>query len=210
MVNTIIKGILLGITVAFIIGPVFFTLLQTSIYRGFRAGVQLALGVVLSDLLLIVLGYLGVLQLLNDEHNYLFVGTIGGILLITFGVVTILRKPSPEAKNISIDSNANSPIFTYISKGFFMNIMNPFLLVFWVSIVSMQGTVAENKYLDIIIFFSAVLLTIFITDIIKCYIAKWIKQYITYKIVLWLNKLVGLTLMGFGLYLIYKIVFILG
>jgi threonine/homoserine/homoserine lactone efflux protein len=64
--------------------------------------------------------------------------------------------------------------------------------------------------LDIIIFFSAVLLTIFITDIIKCYIAKWIKQYITYKIVLWLNKLVGLTLMGFGLYLIYKIVFILG
>jgi threonine/homoserine/homoserine lactone efflux protein len=207
MVNTIFKGILLGLTVAFIIGPVFFTLIQTSIYRGFRAGVQLAFGVMLSDLSLIFLSYLGVLQLLNKEQNYILIGTIGGILLIAIGVVTFMRKPSLEAKNISVVSNNSSRIFTYISKGFFMNIMNPFILVFWVTVMSMQSTVVENNTMYIILFFSAALLTIFITDTIKCYIAKWIKDYITYKIILWLNRLIGLTLMGYGLALLFQVIF---
>lgn len=207
MVNTIFKGILLGITVAFIIGPVFFTLIQTSIYRGFRAGVQLAFGVMLSDLTLILLSYMGILQLLNNEKNYLFVGTIGGLLLIVIGVVTFMRKPSLEAKNISVASNTNSRIFTYISKGFFINIMNPFLLVFWITIVGMQSTVAENNTIEIVVFFSVALLTIFITDTIKCFIAKWIKKYITIKIIIWLNRLIGLTLIGFGVALILKVIF---
>jgi len=207
MVNIIFKGILLGITVAFIIGPVFFALIQTSIYRGLRAGIQLAFGVMLSDLTLIILSFFGVLQLLNDAENYLFVGTIGGVLLIIFGIVTFIRKPKLNETKIDTNFNSNTKILKYVTKGYFLNILNPFLFIFWVTVMSMQGAVTDNDTFEIVLFFTAALITIFFTDVIKCLIAKWIKKFITIKLIVRLNKLVGLILMGFGLSLIYRVIF---
>jgi hypothetical protein len=41
MLEAVISGITFGLALAFMLGPVFFTLLQTSIQEGFRAGVFL-------------------------------------------------------------------------------------------------------------------------------------------------------------------------
>ena len=146
----LIKGILLGITVAFLIGPVFFTIIQTSIYRGFRSGIFLSLGVLLSDLSLIVLSYIGVLGLLGKESNQLLIGIIGGILLIIFGMITLTRKPSLKEKDTKGLFNINSPgPLTYILKGYFMNIMNPFLLIFWISVMSVFSANKDIEKINI-------------------------------------------------------------
>jgi threonine/homoserine/homoserine lactone efflux protein len=43
--DIILKGIVSGIVLALLIGPVFFTILQTSIEKGFWSGVFVAIGV---------------------------------------------------------------------------------------------------------------------------------------------------------------------
>jgi len=203
----LIKGILLGITVAFLIGPVFFTIIQTSIYRGFRSGIFLSLGVLLSDLSLIVLSYIGVLGLLGKESNQLLIGIIGGILLIIFGMITLTRKPSLKEKDTKGLFNINSPgPLTYILKGYFMNIMNPFLLIFWISVMSVFSANKDIEKINILIFFIGTLSTTFATDVIKCYIAKKIKKFITEVTLLWINRCVGIILIGFGLILIIKVI----
>ena len=40
-----LQGILVGLTFAVLLGPAFFSLIQTSIQRGFRSGLFLALGI---------------------------------------------------------------------------------------------------------------------------------------------------------------------
>jgi len=203
----LIKGILLGITVAFLIGPSFFTIIQTSIYRGFRSGVFLSFGVLLSDTTLIVLSYIGLLGLLSKESNQVVIGIIGGTLLIIFGIVTLTRKPSVKTPNTDQAIKVNSPgPLTYITKGYFMNIMNPFLLIFWVSVMSVFSSKEDIDKSEIIIFFIGTLSTIFVTDVIKCYVAKKIKRFITEVTLLWINRFVGLILIGFGLALIIKVI----
>ena len=202
-----IKGILLGITVAFLIGPIFFTIIQTSIYRGFRAGIFLSFGVLLSDLTLIILSYIGVLGLMGKQSNQVAIGIIGGILLIIFGIVTLTHKPSMKAKNPSQTIKINSPgKLTYIFKGYFMNIMNPFLLIFWITVMSVFSADKNIEKHDIVIFFIGTLSTTFLTDVIKCYIAKKIKRFITEITLTWINRSVGLILIGSGLVLIIRVI----
>lgn len=50
MINDILSGIPWGIFLSFMIGPVFFILLETSIIKGFRAALVFDLGVVLGDI----------------------------------------------------------------------------------------------------------------------------------------------------------------
>ena len=60
--ESILNGVIYGIVLAFLVGPVFFTILQTSIERGFRSGFFVAMGVSLSDAFYISISYLGVYQ----------------------------------------------------------------------------------------------------------------------------------------------------
>lgn len=207
MIWHLFQGIALGLTVALLIGPVFFTIIQTSIYRGFRSGVFVSMGVVLSDLTLIILSYIGILELINKAQNQILIGIAGGLLLMVFGFFTFKRKPSLKANDTSQNNIKfkNPRPITYIVKGYFMNIMNPFLLIFWITVMSVYTTNAKIGTSDVIIFFTGTLGTIFTTDIIKCYIAKKIKRFITEVTLLWINRFVGIILMGFGVILIVKV-----
>ena len=50
-----LQGVLYGITLALLIGPVFFALLRVSIERGFTSGAWMALGIAVSESFIIAL-----------------------------------------------------------------------------------------------------------------------------------------------------------
>jgi threonine/homoserine/homoserine lactone efflux protein len=64
MVNDILAGVPWGIFLSFMIGPVFFILLETSILKGFRAAIVFDLGVILGDIVFIGIAYLGSYRLI--------------------------------------------------------------------------------------------------------------------------------------------------
>ena len=73
MVEYILRnGIPLGFFLSFMIGPVFFVLLETSITKGFRAALFFDLGVILADVFFISVAYLGsyrLIQSLKDDPD---------------------------------------------------------------------------------------------------------------------------------------------
>ena len=69
MLELIISGIGLGVVLSFVTGPVFFALIKTSIEKGFHAGMWLAAGVVVSDLIYIVLTIYGS-SFIKVENSY--------------------------------------------------------------------------------------------------------------------------------------------
>lgn len=196
---------ILGFTLAALLGPALFTLLQTSIHSGWRSGIFLATGIIISDFSVLMLAYLGALQIINKKDNYLIAGIIGGIILILFGIYTFNRKVHFDENNNPVEIKVAGPL-TYILKGYFLNIMNPFVWFFWISaMVGVSSNFGDDKH-GILIFFSGTLLVVFATDILKVLVASKLKRYLNGRILLLINHAVGILLVGFGIFLMIRTV----
>lgn len=203
--QTIIEGAILGLTLSlfFGFGPAMVAEIQTSILRGFWAAVLLAFGVFVSDALLVALGFLGAVQIF--ESNKILLGIIGGIILIIFGIVTYRRPVMIKVENDDPEFRKNQPYFTtYILKGFFINITNPFIWIFWMGIV--VGFTANYKadMLMLLSFFVSALGVVFLFDILKIFSAYKIKKYLQTHNIVWINRIAGVGLVVFGIYLVIR------
>ncbi len=203
--SPLLEGIILGFTLAvfFGFGPALFALLQTTIHRGFLSGLLLAIGIFLSDLVLVGLCLVGAIQIINKPENNLAFGIISGIILIIFGVVSYTRKVEFSKEKKIKNKNKPWPI-TYVLKGFFMNIANPFVWLFWMGVVVAMTTQFEGEKYSVFVFFSAALITVLSTDILKCFASYKIKKFLTQKIVQRINHIAGIGLVLFGIFLISR------
>lgn len=203
MIKALFSGMLLGSTLALLLGPAFFAMIQTSIKNGFKSGVALAIGILLSDAVCIILSYLGASQLFSSPENRVIMGIMGGTILIGFGLFNILQKhPSVQPSNIEIRT-INIPVT--IIKGFFLNMLNPFVLIFWIGAVSVVSTKYQFSLLNIITFFSGTLLVVFSTDVFKSYMALKLKEIIKPHLLILLHRFAGVVLIIFGISLIFRV-----
>ncbi|MDO1445930.1 LysE family translocator [Rhodocytophaga aerolata] len=199
--HALFKGILFGLLLAILIGPVFFALIQTSIRKGFRSGVLLSLGISLSDTLYILICYIGFTQLFEHEQFKESLAMIGGLIMFMFGISAILKPISSKA-DILIEPKKPGT-FRYVFKGFALNAINPFVILFWVGVMSMVTVQEKLEGIHIFLFFLGTILTVFCTDISKAYVAHKLSKYLTQTFLIWMNRAVGMALVGFGCRLIY-------
>jgi len=207
MLSLYFEGALLGLLVAISLGPAFFAIIQTSINKGFKYGVFMAMGISLSDIMLVTISYLIGATLFDDPQNKVYIGLIGGIILIIFGSVSWAKKPEIlKRRNINYVAPTNKPPFLYIIRGFFLNIANPFLFFFWFGALGFVGKNAiEGEMLEsTIMFFAGTFSVVFATDILKSYIGNKIKGFLRPRKELILNKIVGIALVIFGIILMYR------
>jgi len=204
--HPLLQGIILGLTLSALLGPALFTLLQTSIHRGVKSAIFLAFGIFLSDVFVVYLAFMGALQIINQRNNYLIAGIIGGLILIGFGLYTFYHKIHFDENNKAIEVRVPGPL-TYILKGFFLNIMNPFVWFFWISaMVGVSSTYGDDKH-GIMIFFIGTLVTVFGSDVLKVFIASKIKAHLNANILVRVNHAVGILLVIFGIFLIVRVFF---
>lgn len=202
--NAIFEGAALGLSLAFIFGfgPAFFALIQTALNRGFWKSVLLAFGIFINDFMVVVLALLGSVSLIKGSENYKLLGIIGGSLLIIFGIVTFKRKQVTQNRKEE-RVNGNHAI-VYIGKGFLLNLANPFVWLFWLTVaVSATATYKADTY-SLTLFFATALGTIFITDILKVFTASRLKHLLTDKFLILINKIAGASLIIFGIFLIIR------
>lgn len=200
------NGVILGLLLATLIGPVFFALIQTSIQKGPVAGLFMAMGISLSDICYIVITFLGVSQILNNEDLFLWMGLIGGAIMIGFGLVSIL-KPVPYFSGRQTIRTGKTALAKEVLKGFLLNGINPSVLLFWIGISSLATVKHQYSHGEAILFFSAILVTVLLTDILKIFAANKLKFLLTPKTMKFLNSIVGVALVLFGLRLFWEGVF---
>jgi len=208
LIRAIAEGMGLGLTLAILTGPAFFALLQTSIRNGFKSGIAFAVGVFISDTLLILLAYLGALRLVSDPGNNFIIGIIGGTILIMFGLFNMFQKHPLDLKEEEEEVNrifkkTNLPLIGL--KGFAINIINPFVILFWLGVVSVESTRYDFSHLHVISLFAALLLTILSTDILKAMAANRITGFLKHNVLLWINRIAGVILIICGLTLIVRV-----
>lgn len=220
MFNFIFDAIVLGVTLSLVFGfgPAFITMLQTSIHRGFRSAAWFALGVCLNDLLMVSLCVLTSIQVVANNDREMFLFSLGaGIILILFGVFTYTRKVKEdnfkgikERTNEIIDENkkgfknenATPKWFVFLGKGFVLNILNPFVWIFWFSTVAIAAGNMEGDKLKLMLFFGIVLITTLGLELLKAKGASFLKRFFNAKRIRIMNIVIGCALVAFGLYFI--------
>lgn len=211
MFSAIYEGILLGLFVAFSIGPAFFALINTGIHYGFKAGATVALGIFSSDLFFIAITvsliHFGMADVITNPKHQAFMGVVGGIVLIVYGVIHFIQKDVKNQADTEIVIESPNT-FSLLSKGFLLNLFNPFVWVFWMA----TSTAISSKYdfhiLHILIFYISTLTIVLGTDLLKTFVGHKIKEKLNATILLRIRQVTGGFLIAFGLYLIYKVFFL--
>lgn len=202
-----LEGIILGSTLAVLLGPALFALVQTSIHRGFRSGVFMAIGIFMSDITLVFLCYMGAMQIISSGYNRLIFGIIAGAILIIYGIVAFTRQVEINGKNNNSNGLSNPGWLTFLLKGYFLNVANPYVWFFWMTItVAVTSDYGDEDIRSATLFFAGALLMVLFTDIVKAYVAKRIKSLLNEKNIGRLNKIVGVLLFFFGVVLIIRAV----
>lgn len=202
--SPLFEGLILGLTVAITLGPALFALLQTSIKYGVKIGIFLALGIFMSDLGLVVGCYFGASRIVTDAKYHLILGIIGGVVMTAFGIYTFFKKV-PQTEQVEaineIKVKKIGPL-PYFFKGFFLNIANPFLWVFWISsVLAVNGSYGGDQR-SVALFFTGTLAMVLMTDILKVVLANKIKVAGNPQVKLWINRIVGLLFMIIGAFVI--------
>ncbi|CAG2534692.1 Threonine/homoserine/homoserine lactone efflux protein [Maribacter dokdonensis] len=203
MLEDIQAAVPLGFFLSFMVGPVFFVLLQTSAVKGFRAAITFDLGVLFADVLFILVAYFSSFQLLENLSNQPGLYVFGGVILLVYGLVTFFRT---EKKEIPIESKKirKSDFFGLFIKGFLLNFINIGVLVFWLGIIIIVGPSLDNQPNRFFTFFATVLLSYFVTDVFKILLAKQLKRKLTPERIVWVKKVIGIILIICGVVLVIK------
>lgn len=198
----VFNGIKLGVLLAFLVGPVFFTILQTSIERGFLRGVLVAVGVSISDAAYVALCYLGLTQILEQKEFHSHLALVGGGILVLFGLYYLLIKS--RKKITQGGSQVRGPgFYRYIAKGFLINGFSPMVPLFWIGTLSIATIdFGYTTNLDLTIFIASMLTTVLVTDILKAYLADRLRRLVTSRFLMIMNIVIGIVLIGFGARLI--------
>lgn len=192
----------MGFLLSFIIGPVFFVLLETSAIKGFRAALSFDLGVILADILFITIAYFSSFQLLENLSNLPGLYVFGGVILLVYGITTFIKKKEKERPpDFKISKGDYLSLFI---KGFLLNFINIGVLVFWLGVIIVVGPSLDNDPARIVIFFTGMISAYLITDIFKILLAKQLKRKLTKKRIHLIKKGIGIILIICGLVLITK------
>lgn len=206
MIEDIITGIPLGIFLSFLVGPVFFVLLETSAVKGFRAAMVFDFGVVLADILFIAVAYFSSYRLIQTIKNDPAIFIFGGIMMLTYGIISFikLKKVSKKVDEIPVEELIKKNYIGLFFKGFFLNFINVGVLLFWFMILITIGPKLELETSRMITFFSTVLLTYLVVDIGKVLLAKQLRSKMTPTNILKIKKLISILLVIFGLTLMFQ------
>jgi threonine/homoserine/homoserine lactone efflux protein len=198
----VFKGVQLGIVLAFLVGPVFFTIIQTSVEKGFWSGALVAIGVSISDVLYVTICYFGLFQFLNDPKSKTNMAYMGGAILIAFGLYHLIIK-ARRAKMVSFHAEEATKPLKYILKGFIINGITPMVFIFWIGTISIATIdFGYSTGFEFFVFFLALLLTVVTTDIAKAFLADKLRKLITHRFLMVMNIVVGIFLIGFGIRLL--------
>ncbi|MCF8257745.1 MAG: LysE family transporter [Flavobacteriales bacterium] len=193
------EGLLIGLGMIIFLGPVFFTLLKSSLQHGFRAGFSVATGIMLSDVTVLLMCYFGAASFFENPDNQLWLALVGSVVLAGIGLRYLLKKRAGKEQIGSIQAQ-DYPAF--LIKGFLVNFVNPFVFVVWIGLVGM----AQTKYgsgRELWLFTAGIIVGIYATDLTKVIFAHRITRFVRPEILTKAYRIIGMVLLVFAVRLLW-------
>lgn len=202
MVDAVISGLLLGLALAFSVGPVIFTLIKLRINYGLSSAFHFIAGVWFSDLLWIITANF-FSNLLSDLITYKTpIGVTGGVFLIALGVFYLFFKKyhTKEEMDAGITIGKATNVRLLLT-GFFINTLNPGVIALWFAAATKSLT---NTFNEKLVIFGLCLTVNIFADVLKINLAGKLRRKLTNRNIVIINKISG------GLFVLFGIALMVG
>lgn len=187
------------------VGPVIFSIVKQSINNGIKGGLAFIIGVSLSDITLAVVSNFFTELFAEFLERKTEIGIIGSTFLISVGIYFLFfKKVKVNEAGKQIIKSRKRDYLKLVLAGYFMNILNPAIIIFWLttSTAFISHTLKER-----ILIFSIALGLVLAGDIAKVVLAGKLRTRLTLKNIHLINRVNGIILMGFGIALIIGLLF---
>ena len=204
--EAVLKGLASSLLLVFSVGPLVFTIIKQSIVNGRTGGFSFIAGIWLSDLLIVVLSNVFSEAVTSLLHFKKAIGLFGSLFLVGMGIFYLflktIKQRSAEESAIRVSGSTHARL---IIAGFFINILNPAVIAFWLTTATTLAI--GNSVRDRIIIFSTCILVNFGADVGKVLLAGKLSKKLTHRNVVLINKISGLLLLIFGIALFLGILY---
>ena len=194
-----LEGFLIGLGMVIFIGPVFFTLLKSALTYGFWAGMMVAFGIFISDVVCVGLCAFGAIPFFKNPLNQHWLAIAGSVILFGIGLKYLFKPDVNVDKELKLKAGHYT---AYFAKGFLVNFVNPFVFLVWISVIGL-AQVKFGEGSDMWVFLGAALLAILITDSTKVVFANRIKSLIQPKFLIRAYQVIGVVMLVFGFRLVW-------
>ncbi len=202
IIKPILLGFSAGLLLSFGFGSVFFALVQTSIEKGYKAGIKISLGVCFGDLLMIGLALAGTQFLTDSDEFKYYMRVCGGILLIILGLFQFKKsKSTTKVMDFKL-----ARFFYFFGKGFLLNVINPINFFSWIILAASLKSQNYNL-IEQILFFSMSIIAIFIVESFMAIYAAKLGSKLNEAMISKIKKITGIIFIGIALNLLNKAFF---
>jgi L-lysine exporter family protein LysE/ArgO len=197
--NSIFTYIFLGVSLAAPIGPVNAAQLDTGIKNGFFHAWIFGLGALAADVMYMIMVYFGVGQFIDSPFMKTLLWSFGCFVLTYTGVENLLTLKKIE---IDLRFGKNIPHRRSFLSGFFMSLLNPLTILFWLGIYgSVLAETAETfTGSQIIIYSLAIISGILLWDLTMAFISSGARRFLSTTFLKIISIVSSLSMIGFGIY----------
>ncbi|NUO00751.1 MAG: LysE family transporter [Saprospiraceae bacterium] len=209
MSELIWRGLVFGVSLSFLIGPMMVVYIQIGVERGFRAATMAAFGSWASDVMYIFLVYFGVsyiFSITNAEGFRFWSSLAGGLILVVIGLAILLRRPvaarNPSMPLATNAGNSSKSYFRLWLTGFVINTVNPFPAFFWLGVMGSAGRNLSAS--ETLVLFGSIVGTVIFFDLLKVLLAKRLQLWIRTSYIAYMRNFSGAALVILGIVLIIR------
>ncbi len=146
IINYLLSAIILGIIVAIPPGSVTIIACQRAIMYGFKNSIFFSIGSCVSDVFYIILVYIGISNLITNNHYLKIVSlVICGLILIFLGILSIISLSNKQKVDSEVIKFQTNLFATFIS-GILITLTNPMTIVGWIAIAGNYFLIWNEKY----------------------------------------------------------------
>lgn len=128
--DTIVRNVLLGISLAAPLGPSGVTVIHTGLRRGFLPAFVTGVGVTLADATYLLIVYFGLSGFMSRPLVNIVVLGMGTLVLIYLGIQSMRE----AGKGFDIDTQSPASTRNPLLVGYLVNVSNPIAVVWWVGV----------------------------------------------------------------------------
>jgi len=195
----LLDGFKFGMLLQLAVGPMCLLVFNTASQQGLLSGIILMSSIALVDALFILLAILGVTKILSKTKVTAIVKTIGAIVLILFGINTLLGTFETSASEPTI---FNDYIFL---QGLILTLSNPLTIVFWGGVFTTKLSEGNWTKKELIPFsIGCFFATVFFLSLVA-FIGNQVGVFLPTTLIKLLNVFVGIVIIGFGVKMILTI-----
>ena len=199
--GSIVRNVILGITLAAPLGPAGVAIIQTGFRQGFLRAFVTGIGVTMADTTYLLVVYFGLSSYISLPMVKITIWTLGALVLIYLGIQSLRearRRMDLETTSVSTSRN---PLLV----GYVVNISNPIAIVWWVGIFGSLLGASTNGVgrIGALVSGSTILIGILSWHSMVSLLTHWGKRFLNEKTARYISVIAGIALIMFGLRFAY-------